>query len=314
VPVLGTLAVVAVLASLTIGSTSISPFALLGDGPDQAVAAARLTRTVLALLVGASLGVASASLQGLTRNPLGDPGLLGLTTGASFAMVVAIGYLGLSGLSSYVWAAFVGTAVTGLLVHAVAARGPSGATPTRLVVTGAAVAALLASWVSAVLLVDRATMETFRFWAVGTVGGRTWATVTTVAPFLAVGLVLALSSARVLDRLALGDDLARGVGGHPVRDRTVVGLAVVRLSGAATAAAGPIAFVGLVAAHAARILVGPGHTRLLPVSAVTGATLVLVADTAGRVVLPPAEVQVGIMTAVVGVPAFLALLRTRGLR
>lgn len=311
---LAALAAVAVVASLTIGSTSIAPLALLGDGPDHAVAAARLTRTVLAVLVGAALGVGGACLQGLTRNPLGDPGLLGLTTGASFAMVVAIGSLGLSDLSSYVWAAFAGTAVTGLVVHAVAARGPSGATPTRLVVTGAALAALLSSWVSAVLLVDRATMDTFRFWAVGTVGGRTWETVTTVAPFLALGLVLALSSARVLDRLALGDDLARGLGGHPVRDRAVVGLAVVLLAGAATAAAGPIAFVGLLSAHAARILVGPAHTRLLPVSAVTGATLVLLADTAGRVVLPPAEVQVGIMTAVVGVPGFLVVLRSKGLR
>jgi len=229
-------------------------------------------------------------------------------------MVVAIGFLGLSGLSSYVWVSFVGAAVTGVLVHAIAARGPSGATPARLVIAGAALSALFTSWVSAVLLVDRATMETFRFWAVGTVGGRTWDTVLTVLPFLAVGLALALTSARVLDGLALGDDLARGLGGHPVRDRTVVGLGIVLLVGAATAAAGPIAFVGLVAAHAARLLVGPGHVRLLPASALLGAALVLLADTAGRVVLPPTEVQVGVMSAVLGVPAFLVLLKVRGIR
>ena len=248
-------------------------------------------------------------LQGIARNPLADPGVLGLTTGASFAMVVTVGFLGLSDLSSYVWAAFAGVALTGLVVQTVASRGPSGATPVRLVVTGAAVAALLSSWVSAVLLVDRATMETFRSWAVGTVGGRGWDTVATVAPFVVVGLVVAMASVRLLDGLALGDDLARGIGGHPVRDRAGVGLAVVLLTGAATAAAGPLAFVGLVAAHAARSLVGPGHARLLPASGLVGASLVVLADTAGPVVHPPTEVQVGIMVAVVGVPVFLALVR-----
>jgi iron complex transport system permease protein len=313
-PALVLLLGVAAVASITIGSTRVPLLSLVGDGPDQAVAAARLTRTVLALLVGASLGVAGACLQGLTRNPLADPALLGLTTGASFAMVVGIQLLGLAGLPSYVWAAFTGTAVTGLLVHLVASRGPVGATPTRLVVTGAAFSALLSAWVSAVLLVDRATMDTFRFWAVGTVGGRTWDTIATIAPFVAVGLVVALGSARLLDRLALGDDLAVGLGGRPLRDRAVVGAAVVLLTGAATAAAGPVGFVGLVGAHAARILVGPGHTRLLPTAGLVGAILVVLADTVGRVVLPPTEVQVGIMTAVLGVPAFLVLLRGRGVR
>jgi iron complex transport system permease protein len=248
-------------------------------------------------------------MQGLTRNPLADPGILGVNAGASFAMVVAIAVVGVSVLDSYVWFAFDGAAVAMVLVHGVAALGREGATPMKLAITGAAVTAAVSSWTSGMLLTDRRTMEVFRFWQVGTVGGRGYDVLLAGLPFLAAGAVLGLGSARVLDALALGDDLARGLGRQVWRDRLLVGVAIVLLAGTATALAGPIAFVGLVVPHAVRAVAGPDHAGLLPLSLVGGAVLTVAADVVGRVVLPPAEVQVGIMTAVLGAPVFLWLVR-----
>jgi iron complex transport system permease protein len=274
--------------------------------------AARIERTLLGGAVGGALGLAGALMQGLTRNPLADPGILGVNAGATFAMVVAMTGLGLSGVADLLPAAFAGAALTALAVHALAAIGRDGATPMKLVVTGAAVTAGLSSWTTGLLLADRRTMESFRFWQVGTIGGRGLDVLLAGLPFLVVGALLALTSARLLDTLALGDDLARGLGRRTTRDRLVVGVAVVLLAGTATALAGPIAFVGLVVPHVVRALVGPAHVRVLPLSMLAGAVLVVVADTVGRVVLPPAEVQVGIMAAAVGVPVLVALVRRTG--
>ena len=303
------LAAVSVL-SVLVGSRTIGWDALLhGTDPDHAVAAARLARTTVALAVGAALGLAGACLQGLTRNGLADSGILGLNAGASFGLIVAMTVLGLSSLSAYIWFAFLGAALSAVLVLGLAARARGGATPVALVLTGAATTAVLTSWTSAILLTDQAARDTFRFWAVGTVGGRGYDDLLPVLPFLAAGAVLAIASARTLDALALGDETARALGRHPLRDRALVGLAVVLLAGGATALAGPVAFVGLVVPHVARTLHGPGHRRLLPLSAAYGAALVVLADTVGRVVLPPTEVQVGVMAAVVGAPVFLLLAR-----
>jgi iron complex transport system permease protein len=215
-------------------------------------------------------------------------------------------------MSAYLPLAFVGAAVAATAVHAIASLGRDGATPVKLAITGAALSAGLASWTTGLLLADRKTMESFRFWQVGTVGGRGADVLLTGLPFLLVGALLALAGARLLNTLALGDDLARGLGRHTTRDRLVIGVAIVLLAGTATALAGPIAFVGLVVPHVVRSIVGPDHRRVLPFSLLGGAVLVVVADTLGRVVLPPAEVQVGIMAAVVGVPFFIALIRRTG--
>ena len=196
-----------------------------------------------------------------------------------------------------------------VLVHAIASLGRDRATPLKLAIAGAALTAAVTSWTSGILLVDRKTWETFRFWQVGTVGGRDLEVLTTGLPFLVLGAVLALTGARLLNALALGEDLARGLGRRTTVDGLVIGLAIVLLAGAATALAGPIAFVGLLVPHGVRMVLGSDYTRVLPFSAVVGALFIVLADTVGRVVLPPAEVQVGIMTAVVGVPAFLVLVR-----
>lgn len=303
-------AIVVLAASVLVGARAVPWSALLDTAdPLHPVYQARIERTVLALAVGAALGLAGAGIQGLTRNPLADSGILGVNAGASFAMVVGISYVGVSQLHEYIWFAFVGAAVAAVLVHAIGALGRDGATPMKLVVAGAALTAAVSSWTSGVLLIDRSTMETFRMWQVGTVGGRGFDVLATGLPFLVVGAVLALSSARLLNALALGDDLARGLGRRSGVDRLVLGVAIVLLVGGATALAGPIAFVGLIVAHGARTLVGSDYTRILPLSACLGALLTVLADTVGRVVLPPAEVQVGVMTAVIGVPVFLYLLR-----
>jgi iron complex transport system permease protein len=304
-------AVVAVsVCSVLVGSQTISPSAVF-DSTDagHAIAMARIPRTLVALAVGAALGLAGACMQGLTRNPLADPGILGINAGASFAMVVAIAAFGVSELSTYVWFAFAGAAVAMVAVHAVASFGRDGATPMKLAIAGAAITAACASWTSGVLLTDRQTMEVFRFWQVGTVGGRDYDVLLTALPFLVAGAALALVSSRLLNTLALGDDLARGLGRRTAVDRVVVGVAIVLLAGGATALAGPIAFVGFLVPHAVRAMVGSSYALILPFSLGYGAVLTVASDTLGRVVLPPTEVQVGIMTAVVGVPAFLWLVR-----
>jgi iron complex transport system permease protein len=277
--------------------------------PLHGIADARLGRTALALAVGAALGLSGAIMQGLTRNPLADPGILGINAGASFAMVLAMSAFGVSTLTGFLWFAFAGATAAMVAVHAIASFGRDGATPMKLAIAGAALTAALSSWTSGVLLTDRQTMETFRFWQVGTVGGRDLDILLTGLPLLVVGMVVALGCARLLNTLALGDDLARGLGRRTVRDRLVLGGAVVLLAGGATALAGPIAFVGLIVPHGVRAVVGSDYAKVLPYSIAYGAVLVVAADVIGRVVLPPTEVQVGIMTAVVGVPVFLWLVR-----
>ena len=301
------------LLSLLVGANAVPLDALWDSGhPDRAIVEARFERTLLGLAVGAALGLAGALMQGLTRNPLADPGILGVNAGATFAMVIGMTVFGINALGQFLPLAFVGAAAAAVLVHAIASVGRDGATPMKLAITGAALSAGLASWTTGLLLADRKTMESFRFWQVGTIGGRGLDVLLVGLPFLVVGALLALAGARLLNTLALGEDLARGLGRHTTRDRLVIALAIVLLAGTATALAGPIAFVGLVVPHVVRALVGPDHTRVLPFSMLAGAALVVVADTVGRVVLPPSEVQVGIMAAVVGVPVFIALIRRTG--
>lgn len=302
-------AVVAVVpASLMIGSRMLSP-ADLASSTGEAIALARLDRTVLGLVVGASLGLVGALMQGLTRNPLADPGILGVNAGAALAMVTGMSVFGISSLSLNVWLAFAGAAAAMALVHGVAALGRGGATPAKLAIAGAILTAAATSWTSAILLLDSKTMESFRYWQIGTVAGRDLSLVVSLSPFLAIGLLLGLTSARRLNALALGDDMARGLGRRVIADRLVLGATIVLLAGCATALAGPIAFVGLLVPHAVRSVAGPDHRALLPLSAVAGAVLLVLADVIGRVILPPTEVQVGVMAAAVGVPFFLALVR-----
>lgn len=298
------------VGSVLVGSRAVPPEAVLDPThPLHPIVDARIARTIAGAVVGAALGLAGAALQSLSRNPLADPGLLGINAGASLAMVIGISAFGLSGVHVYVLLAFAGGAAAALVVHAIAAAGRVASAPATSLIAGAAITAALTSITTAVLLVDRSTMESFRFWQVGSIGGRDLGATGTVAPVILVGALVLMINCSRLDSLALGDDVAAGLGVRVGPTRIAVGGAAVLLAASATALAGPIAFVGLLVPHAARAVVGPGHHRLLPVTALLGAALVVLADTVGRVVLPPSEVQVGIMVALVGLPAFVWAMR-----
>lgn len=273
----------------------------------------RLPRTVVGLLVGGALGLAGAVLQGATRNPLADPAILGIHAGAAFFVVIGIAVFGLSQLGTYVWLAFAGAAVAMGIVYSVASLGREGATPIKLALAGAATTAALSSIANAILLTSPRTLDEVRFWQVGSLAGRDMALVLQVAPFLAVGAVLALAIPRLLDGLAMGDDVARALGQNLGVSRALAGLAAVILAGASTAAAGPIGFVGLTVPHVARVITGPSYRWILPYSLLLAPILLLSADILGRIIAPPGEVQVGIVTAVIGAPFFIALVRRRKL-
>ena len=283
------------------------------DNDHLIVRSLRVPRTVIGLLVGAALGLAGAVMQGVTRNPLADPALLGIEAGASLAVVAGITAFNIGTLSGYVWFALGGAAIASVVVYGLSSLGHRGSTPLKLALAGTAVAALLSSLTSAILLLDVRTLDEFRFWVVGSLAGRGDSIIWDVVPFLAVGAVVAVGVGSGLNTLALGDDVARGLGQRIAVVRAAAALAVVLLCGAATAAAGPIAFVGLTVPHVARAICGPDYRWILPWSMVLAPTLLLGADVIGRVVARPGEVQVGIVTAVIGAPFFIVLVRRRKL-
>ncbi|KNB49792.1 FecCD family ABC transporter permease [Streptomyces caatingaensis] len=321
---LGLVAILVVLAVLTVASVMLGARslpartvwdALFHFDPDNsrhlAVRSLRLPRTAVGLLAGAALGLAGVVMQGLTRNPLADPGLLGVNSGAALGVVLGINVFGVTALSGYVWFALAGAAVAAAVVYAVSSLGGAGVTPLKLALGGVALTAVLSSATNAVLLLDVGTFDQFRFWQVGSLAGRDEDVVAQAAPFVAVGALVALALARSLDALALGDDLATALGRRVGRVRLTGAVAVVLLCGAATAMAGPIGFVGLTVPHAVRLLTGPGHRWLLPYSMLAAPALLLLADIAGRLVIRPGELQVGIVTAAIGAPFFMALARRR---
>jgi iron complex transport system permease protein len=278
---------------------------------DQIVRELRLPRTGLAIVCGLALGVAGALIQGYTRNPLADAGLLGLNAGAAFAAVLGIHLFALTAPRQYIWFAFAGALLAGLMVFAASAAGGALASPLSLVLAGAAVTALLQALTNAVILLDQTALDSYRFWVVGSVAGHDAGVLRQVTPFIALGAVLAVAAAPGLNALHLGDDVARGLGVHVARNRALGLAAVVLLTGAATAAVGPIAFLGLVVPHLARMLTGPDHRWLLPYSGLLGALALLLADIAGRVIARPGEVQAAVVLAAVGAPCFIFLVRRR---
>jgi iron complex transport system permease protein len=314
VAVLGVLCLLSVwLGSKEIPVTAVWQVLWRNDGSEDAVVihSVRIPRTLLALAVGASLGLAGALMQALTRNPLAEPGLLGVNAGAAFAIVFAIAVLGVSSLYSYIWFAFAGALAASVAVYLMGARGRTEASPVRLALAGVAVTALLSSFTSAMVLTDPVALNRYRFWSAGSLAGPVSGSLVRVLPFLLVGVVLALASAPALNSMALGDDTATALGRRLGLVRAQGVVAVTLLTGGAVAVAGPIMFVGLVIPHVARSITGPDHRWLLPYSMVLAPCLVLTADIVGRLVTRPAEVQVGIVAALLGAPFFIALVRRR---
>ena len=307
--------VLVALASIAVGAKALSPdqvwhgvFHSTGTYGDVVVDG-RMSRTVLGLLAGAALGLSGGVLQALTRNPLADPGLLGINAGASAAVVTALTYFGVTSLTGYVWFAFGGAAAVGALVWFLG--GSRGATPVRLALAGTAVSAALYGYLQAVMIMDGAALGKMRFWTVGSLASATDSTVAQVLPFLAAGTLLALGLARPLNAMAMGDDTARALGANLNRTRALAMLAATVLSGAATAACGPIMFVGLMVPHVVRSFTGPDLRWILPYATVLSPVLLLGADVLGRVAARPAELQVGIVTALLGGPVFIFLVRRR---
>ncbi|MET0828642.1 MAG: iron ABC transporter permease [Microbacterium sp.] len=308
------------IASVAFGAREVTLGEILsavgGDvrGVSEAAVIARIPRTVLALLVGAALGLAGASMQAVTRNPLADPGILGVSGGAALAVVIGIAFFGLANPYAYIGVAIAGAAAAAIFVYSVGSLGRGGASPLKLTLAGAAISAAFTSLTSAILLPRVDAMETFRFWQIGGVGGATWDRIAIVLPVLVIGTLVCLLCARGMNSLALGDDLAAGLGENVFRTRLIAAAGAVILCGAATAVAGPIAFVGLVVPHFCRLLVGTDHRWLLPFSALAGAALLVAADVIGRVVARPEEIEVGIVTAFVGAPLFIWLVRRQKVR
>ena len=273
----------------------------------------RLPRTVIGALVGAALGLAGALTQAHTRNPIADPGILGITHGAGLAVVLATYAFGVTTLYGFIWFGFLGAAVGAAAVFAIGSSSRGGPTPLTLVLAGAAISALLQAITFALVLVDQRSLDTFRFWKVGSIAVTGFPLILQVLPFLVAGLALGLANANGLNALALGDDLAQALGHRILRIRALGLISITVLVGASVAVCGPIGFVGLIVPHMVRRITGPEHRALLPLSALAGSALVLLADTAGRIVARPGEVEAGVMMALIGAPLFIYLVRRREL-
>lgn len=305
-----------VALSLMVGSKPIDGGlvwqALVGNpvGDDGAIVLElRLPRTVLGALVGIALGLSGALIQALTRNPLADPGILGVNAGAGFAVVLAVALLGITSIHQYLWFSFLGAVVATVVVYVIGSAGRGGATPVRLTLAGIALAAVLGGVSSGITLLAPRVFDAMRFWGAGNIANRPPETIAVVVPFIVAGVVIALAVAKPLNAVAMGDDLAAALGAHLGRTRVLVIVAVTLLCGAATAAAGPVGFVGLMVPHIVRWFVGPDQRWILMYTLVLAPVLLLVSDVVGRVVLTSGELQVGIVTAFIGAPVLIILVR-----
>ncbi|ABW19962.1 FecCD family ABC transporter permease [Alkaliphilus oremlandii] len=267
----------------------------------------RIPRTVFGMIAGAALGVSGALMQSITRNPIADPSILGVNTGASLFVVGGIAFFQISSSNEYIVFALVGAAVTSIFVYSIGSLGQGGATPIKLALAGVATSAALTSLVSAIILLRNDVMNAVRFWQVGSVSGATWEGIFSVIPFIVAGIVLAIFLTPSLDALSMGDDIATGLGVRTGLVRLIGAFAGVLLCGATTALAGPIGFIGIMVPHTMRLICGPNLKRVIPMSAVGGAVLLLVADILGRVIGSPSEVEAGVITAFVGAPILIII-------
>lgn len=313
--------VLLVLLSVTVGTRpiplSVTRDALLDFDPANSdhllVRHLRVPRTLLAIVVGCALGVAGAIMQALTRNPLADPGILGVNAGAATAIAAAIAFLGITDVIGYMWFGLAGAALAGAGVYLLGGLR-QGTNPVRVVLAGAALSVVLGALTQVILInSEDEVFNRFRHWTVGSLQGRGYEVLLPVSVLVVLGLLLSMTLAKALDAAALGNDLSRSLGASPARIWSLSGVAVIVLAGAATAAAGPIGFVGLTAPHLARFLTGPNHRWVLPYAMLISAVLMVAADILGRLVAQPGEIGVGIMIALIGGPFFVALVRRRKL-
>ena len=312
------LALLSIMAifSISLGAKSIAFTkvidVLLGNAPDSLEATIilqRIPRTVFGILAGGALGISGALMQSITRNPIADPSILGVNTGASLFVVAGIAFFNITVAYQYIWLAIIGAGVTAVFVYSVASMGKDGATPLKLALSGSAVSIVLGSLVSTIMLPNNRVMEAFRFWQVGSIGSATWENIMLISPFLIVGFIISMFISGYLNNLALGDEAATALGTNVVMTRTIGALSSVLLCGATTALAGPIGFVGLIIPHIIRLIFGSEMSKMLPLSFLGSAILMLVSDIIGRIISLPGETEVGIVTAVLGAPVFILVIR-----
>ncbi|MFI5504602.1 ABC-type transporter, permease component [Corynebacterium kutscheri] len=304
--------VAAVLASITLGVRDISLSdvyqAILGhtNTVEQAVAAARLPRTILGVLAGAGLSAAGLAFQSITRNPLADPGILGVLHGASLAVVLGITF----GWNAPFLLAIIGAGIAGVFVFIIGSMGRSGATPLKLALAGAATTAALVSLIRLISLPQSRVLDSFRHWQVGDIGDTQWPTLRIAIPIIGLALIVLWSQAGSMNALALGDEAATALGFHVSRVRLIVGISGIVLCGMVTALCGPISFIGLVVPHACRMLSSTNHRILVPFSILLGASFLLISDTLGRLIIDNTEIAVGILMPLIGAPVFVWIVHT----
>ena len=306
------------IASVAYGAADISldtVFAALtnfdGSANHLIILTARLPRSLVAILVGAALAVAGAIMQGITRNPLADPAILGIEAGASLAVVATTFLFGSSSVNTYIGFAFMGAGLAAIAVYWLASLGRGGLTPLNLTIVGAVLTALFYSLTTGILIISQRTLDEIRFWLAGSIAGIDFSMLIQVLPYISIGLVMAFALSRQITVLNLGEDVAQGLGQSTVWIKAISGVSVVLLAGSSVAIAGPIGFVGLVVPHIVRFIVGVDYRWILPYAAIVGAILLLLADISSRVLLAPRELPVGVMTAIVGAPFFLYLARSK---
>lgn len=303
------LLVLCVMASLAFGSRMVGFNGVMDglfhqniDSYEANIVRKRISRTVFSLFCGAALGVSGALMQAVTRNPIADPSILGVNTGASLFVVFGIAFLNISTANQYIWLALAGAAITAVFVFGIGSMGRGGATPIKLVLAGAATSAALSSLVTAIMIPRSYVMDQFRFWQVGSVGSASWSAIATFIPFLLGGILIGFMAAPALNALALGDDVATGLGVRTGTLRLIAALAGVLLCGATTALAGPIGFIGLLSTHVIRLILGPDLRFIIPMSALSGAIILTISDVGGRLIGSPGELEVGVVTAFIGAP------------
>lgn len=315
--ILGLLVLCLALA-ITRGTTEIpvstvwQAFAAFDGSADHLIVLTiRLPRALIAMLVGAALSVAGAILQGLTRNPLAEPGILGIEAGGALAVVVGISVFGTSSLSVYANFAFLGALLTAIVVYAIASLGRGGLTPLNLTVAGSALTALLASITTGILILNQSTLEEIRFWLAGSIAGRDTALLLEVFPYMAIALVIAFSLGRPITVLNLGEDRAKSLGQRTAWVKVAAAICIVLLVGSSVAVAGPIGFVGLLVPHLVRSFIKVDYRWILPYAAILGAIFLLLADLLARNLIAPLELPVGVVTAIIGSPFFIYLAKSK---
>lgn len=308
------LLVVGILASFMFGSRTLTVVEVLNglfnaqaDSYEASIVHKRIIRTVFALCCGAALGISGVLMQAVTRNPIADPSILGVNTGASLFVVCGLAFFNISSASQYIWLALAGAIFVAIFVLGIGSLGRGGATPLKLVLVGAATTAALSSLLTAIMIPRSFVMDQFRFWQVGSVGAGTWDSVKLIVPFLIIGCVIAFFTAPALNALALGEELATSLGVKTTYIKLLAAFAGVILCGATTAVAGPIAFIGLLATHVVRLLVGSDLRLVLPLSALTGGSILTISDVIGRLIGKPGELEVGVLTAFIGAPILIIL-------